>query len=675
MRIICNAVPRIQSNFKNNREYNIKNNGEFSPDEGQKFKYNLDMLKQLHPSFKGKCQANILFKHTKYLTCALTGKPMIDPVDIDLIYDKLSTKTNAASIAIYLQAFRDYMHDVEKKILELFANYKNYGDKNFQDVLKEYYPKAMLNLKEKELSILNGANGIIEKLEPEIANKVVEIRDFALSKVKEETLCRSDVLTQMNELCISNPENTRLREIYKEWYQLPTPYKDTDAFIVEYSNYPHDEIARRLISTSCATLKSIKPQSEGGERTLGNYLLVSKLAAKDCGNTPLGDYIEFNPETTENIKKYLERILTVKVDGKPLNIVGLKYPQSVRKNLSGYMQDSFLINAASESAPIKNFLMNKLKYLPCAFSGKSLLSPHRATSIYENLSKKPNAKSAVNLLENYKEYMQDVESQVFDMIKSSSDLEKKDFQQILQEKYEDSYYALIDKEVQILTETDDIISSLSQDTAVQVREIRNFALSKINDGIFNCKNLLKQLASINATGKDKAIIDKIYKHWYTLPRPAKDYDAFIVKYANYEHEKIAQRLLSSSVATIKTIGTDTENIVSIPVSRSFDDFEGSLKKYIELNPGLKIKENLKNYISIFITEVNKDTAGFRKLAWYPERFKAAISSDSEKEFAKEVVSSNIEKNFVNNATKRKFVKKQRSAVKINPKRQGVMKRN
>ena len=45
-----------------------------------------------------------------------------------------------------------------------------------------------------------------------------------------------------------------------------------NAFIVKYADRTQQEIAKRLIRTSLATIEHIKPNSEEGENNIANFL-------------------------------------------------------------------------------------------------------------------------------------------------------------------------------------------------------------------------------------------------------------------------------------------------------------------------------------------------------------------------------------------------------------------
>lgn len=275
--------------------------------------------------------------------------------------------------------------------------------------------------------------------------------------------------------------------------------------------------------------------------------------------------------------------------------------------------------------PNKQFLLNQVKRLRCAYSGKIMICPFEAKELYAKLSRRPNAQSAINLLQNYESYMHDIESIIFDIIKEAPHKGKRNFQDILQAELPDSLARLKEKQIKILTKTDKLIEKIS-DTNVreQVREIRNQALESIENDTFNRKTPLEKIKKVKATGKDLNHIIGIYQSWYKSPSSSKDLDAFIVKYSKYSHDDIAKRLVSTAVATIEHIKPSSNNGVDclsnyLVVSAAFNNKRHSmpLNEYIMLNSEIDIPANLQKYVDDVIMQVNNKKNPFHQKPYYP----------------------------------------------------------
>jgi len=74
------------------------------------------------------------------------------------------------------------------------------------------------------------------------------------------------------------------------------------------------------------TIEHIKPLSQGGENTYGNYLVVKKSWNEKRSATPLGEFIRQNPQVEENIVKAVTSL-----EGK--TIEGIDWASEVKKTL------------------------------------------------------------------------------------------------------------------------------------------------------------------------------------------------------------------------------------------------------------------------------------------------------------------------------------------------------
>lgn len=307
-------------------------------------------------------------------------------------------------------------------------------------------------------------------------------------------------------------------------------------------------------------------------------------------------------------------------------------------------------NLSFGAKPDNNILIRMSDKFLCAYSRKPMISPYEIKTIYAKLAKKPNTISAVNCLQMYEDYMHDVETTVFNVFKDYPNKGKKTFQDILQENYQDSLEDLKQKELNILNGKNDLIDSLPDGIKKHLTDIRNDAAEKINDGTFKRKALLSQIKDIKTGGENSEILNEIFKHWYTMPRSYMDYSAFVVKYAAYPHDAIAQRLLSTAVATIEHIkpaakgGQDNLGNYLL-VSKLFNNDKDtlSLEEYIELNPELDIKHNLQRYIDDAVNEIKSGKSVLSCKNWYPKSIAQTIAEETNGKFIPNVEEFSIDK--------------------------------
>ena len=64
-----------------------------------------------------------------------------------------------------------------------------------------------------------------------------------------------------------------------------------------------------------------------------------------------------------------------------------------------------------------DFLLSQTKRLKCAYSGKYMLAQNEIKDIFQKLERRPNAQSAINLLQNYERYMHNTEAKIFEILK------------------------------------------------------------------------------------------------------------------------------------------------------------------------------------------------------------------------------------------------------------------
>lgn len=296
--------------------------------------------------------------------------------------------------------------------------------------------------------------------------------------------------------------------------------------------------------------------------------------------------------------------------------------------VAAYPMINFKAKAVSTDISL---LLTQADKLLCAYSRRPMISPFKWRTIMAKLSKKTTAQSSINFLKEYRKYMLDVETKIFDMFEQYGASGQTNFQEILQEKRPKALENLKQKQREVLNSTNDYIHTFDENLAEELFYIRDVALLKITDGSFSRHKLLEQLGNLEVSKKDKAKVRDIYKMWYTLPRSYMDYDAFIVKYSGFSHEEIAQRMLNMSVATVEHTtayskgGKDKlENCALVCRLFNLDKDAMSLVDYDEYNPEIEIKKNISKYIDDVISETNRGNPFFVKNNDYANDFRQHI---------------------------------------------------
>ena len=309
-------------------------------------------------SFGMSPEMSFLMRYAERLRCAYSGRKMLHPHKLNGIYEKLQKKPNAQSATNFLDQYQEYMLDIEARIFDLFKNTKNMGKKTFQDILLEHKPEALLRLQNKQIEVIKSADSIIEKMDSELAEKVRTIRDTALSKITLETeiFGRKEPLDALAELG-NLSENSELREVYKQWYKLPSSSTDMDAFIVNMSRESHSQISKRLISTSVATIEHVIPTSRGGVDSLEDFVLVCAGYNNSRSSLPLNDFIEYNPklDVPRNLQNYLNELIGLVKDSKSTFYDKTFYPKSIKETIGKETEGKIVLDLEKLSTqPAKN---------------------------------------------------------------------------------------------------------------------------------------------------------------------------------------------------------------------------------------------------------------------------------------------------------------------------------
>lgn len=279
-----------------------------------------------------------------------------------------------------------------------------------------------------------------------------------------------------------------------------------------------------------------------------------------------------------------------------------------------------------------------LKYngiLNCAYTGKPMMYNSDLNKVFAKLAKRPNAQSAINLLNGYRKYMYDIESDIFDLFLDADHKNKKTFTDILREYAPSSEVKLKEKQLRVLSSTNYIIDRLSPETAELVNFILEKSKSKIEDGSFTRSYPLDLIRNIKGKEQDIKELENIYHAWYKLPRSSRDADAFVVSYAKESHEAIAKRLLTPSVATIEHIKPQSKGGIDsmrnyLLVCRRANGERSSmpLDEYIMLNPELEIPKHLQEYVEEVIRAVEVKNSIMSAKSWYPEAIQEALLEET-----------------------------------------------
>lgn len=329
--------------------------------------------KQNNITFLSNTSAGNSLKKLKQMNCAYFDVEMILGCDFNSI-EKLID--NCETSSEYLKVLSNYskknMLSVEKKIYRYFVKaLKSNPDKSLQELLKDRYNDAITKLKLEEFKVLNKIDRISLKLSSETALKVHEkttfFRQIILENKQGNTFKRKMLLNFLDEIVPKENEQEVFEKLKDSAIKLPTSSLSENAFVVKYSERGSEEIAKRILRASIATVEHIKPDSKGGGNVIGNFILVCSAANSLRSNMPLEKFIEIFPKIVKRCQIYIEQIIDKIHKNKFLH--NETYPFNVRRTLLEESKGKVDLDLSSykyseieaKAIELKNKVLNKKK--------------------------------------------------------------------------------------------------------------------------------------------------------------------------------------------------------------------------------------------------------------------------------------------------------------------------
>ena len=268
--------------------------------------------------------------------CPYFGITMISSSEINKIIQDLVSCTTVKKAVKYLKKYEPNMQKIEKAIFERFSSAaKDSPRMQFPALLKKWYNEALIKLKLEEFAVIDDIDKISLSLSPEstlnVRKETTNCRQVILADDPFNRFKRKTVLDSLGKLEIKPGEERIFETLMDSANYLPTSATSENAFIVKYAERSHNEIAKRLVLASVATIEHVLPDSKGGENSMDNFLLTSANANNLRQNMPLKKFIKMFPQIPENCQKYIDYIID------RIHLGGLKgnqtYPYDIKKTL------------------------------------------------------------------------------------------------------------------------------------------------------------------------------------------------------------------------------------------------------------------------------------------------------------------------------------------------------
>lgn len=320
------------------------------PNAATKTIHNDIFIKTTPVTFCSNTSAGNVLKKLANITDPYTGIKMIRGSVMSKIEKKLDTCNTAAKAVKVLSKYTDYMQPTEKRMYERFAEYAaSHPRKTLPDFLKEVYDDSLTKLKLEEFIVLDDVDMISRELSPQTAlalrKKTTKCREVIIENNSEDTFKRKTLLSSLDEITPLEGEKEILERLKDRALYLPTSGSSENAFVVKYVNRSHEEIAKRILRASVATIEHIEPDSLGGGNILRNFMLASANANSYRSNMPLIKYIERFPKIPEHCQTYIEEIIQAihknKLGGNET------YPYDVAKTLKEQSEGKIILDLSS----------------------------------------------------------------------------------------------------------------------------------------------------------------------------------------------------------------------------------------------------------------------------------------------------------------------------------------
>lgn len=291
-------------------------------------------------------------KRLRNITCPYTGIRMISGSTMNRVMEKIDACGNLREKLNILSRYAGYMQPVEHRIYDhlVFFIDSNPG-MGIADMLASRLSEHLAKLRLEEFKVMDRVDTESVILSPQTQMELRKVttesrRRILNNNVGEPFFKRKGFLSALGEIKPSNPYEDRvLGGIMNLALFLPTSASSENAFVVKYSRREEEDILRRFLIGSVATIEHVKPHSTGGKDVISNFLLVSNNGNKYRENLPLSAYIDRNPGIPEYCQFHIEEVITAIHNGAMKG--NESYPYKIKKTLFEESEGRILLDISS----------------------------------------------------------------------------------------------------------------------------------------------------------------------------------------------------------------------------------------------------------------------------------------------------------------------------------------
>ena len=259
-------------------------------------------------------KGNIL-KRLRNITCPYTGIRMISGSTMNRIETKLGECRNIKEKLFLLSRYASHMQPVEHRVFDHIVYFIDSNpDMGLSDFFSANYDYHLAKLRLEEFRVIDSVDARSSMLSTatqlELRRETTNCRSRILNNGNDSVFRRRSFLSALENITAQNPYEERvLSEIKNLALFLPTSGSSEHAFMVKYTVRTEDDVLKRLLSGSIATIEHIRPHSMGGKNELSNFMLVSRNGNKYRENNPLSAYIDRNPNIPEYCQIQVNEII------------------------------------------------------------------------------------------------------------------------------------------------------------------------------------------------------------------------------------------------------------------------------------------------------------------------------------------------------------------------------
>lgn len=291
-------------------------------------------------------------KRLRNITCPYTGIRMISGSTMNRVMEKLSACRNLREKLNILSRYAGYMQPVEHRIYDHIVYYTDSNpEKGISDCLASRLDYHLTKLRLEEFKVIDRVDTESALLSPQTQMELRKVTTETRIRILDNGgnnmfFKRKSFLAALGEIKPSNPyEDKVLSAIMNLALFLPTSGSSENAFVVKYSRREEDDVLRRLLIGSVATIEHVKPHSTGGKDVISNFLMVSNDGNKYRENIPLSAYIDRNPGIPEYCQIHIEEIITSIHKGAMKG--NESYPYKIKKTLFDESEGRILLDISS----------------------------------------------------------------------------------------------------------------------------------------------------------------------------------------------------------------------------------------------------------------------------------------------------------------------------------------